>query len=508
MPLLSDADIGMAPEAAPKKRLLTDEEIMGGTDYGSMPWSEVLSRAKTNFMPKPGEAEALKERVGYFPSPTVVSDTVIGIGKAALGGAEMALGYGPESQISNEQEVAGDLWDHYKKYGSVAGIKELIAEKPGDVAVDALSLGVGPKVLRGSPKPAAAPVPKIATSAELKTAGGAGLNVVRDSGVYFTEDFIKPFSETLNTTAHNLGYRPGRAGTKELGAIMKDVEAMNNRPQSFREIHELDQDLNDIIVKQPGTTNANIAHQMKRAIDQFMKQVEDGAGQGIVAHGDITPAQAANIYKNSLSSYHHGKKADRVAALLKKADVDSWLYTQSGIAPQIKKHFRQVYKNDKKMVGYTPEERAMIEDIATGTLTDKALLLGSKLAIRGPVSFGMNAIFGSTFGGPMANAAMAGIGEVTKRAFDKRTRGKAERLKTHILEKGSENLRNLLGDAVHDQLEASPRGRGALTSWVKNRGRGATSRSLALIVAQEVNRPDLAPRIQAELDRLSEQGDQ
>jgi hypothetical protein len=289
---------------------------------------------------------------------------------------------------------------------------------------------------------------------------------------------------------------------------MKDVEAMNNRPQSFREIHELDQDLNDIIVKQPGTTNANIAHQMKRTIDQFMKQVEDGAGQGIVAHGDITPAQAANIYKNSLSSYHHGKKADRVAALLKKADVDSWLYTQSGRAPQIKKHFRQVYKNDKKMVGYTPEERAMIEDIATGTLTDKALLLGSKLAIRGPVSFGMNAIFGSTFGGPMANAAMAGIGEVTKRAFDKRTKGKAERLKTHILEKGSENLRNLLGDAVHDQLEASPRGRGALTSWVKNRGRGATGRSLALIVAQEVNRPDLAPRIQAELDRLSEQGDQ
>ena len=93
MPLLSDADI-LNP--APQKKLLSDEEIMGGaTDYGNMPWSEVLSRAKTNFMPKPGEAEALKERVGYFPSPTVVSDAVLGIGKAVLGGAEMALGYGP-----------------------------------------------------------------------------------------------------------------------------------------------------------------------------------------------------------------------------------------------------------------------------------------------------------------------------------------------------------------------------------------------------------------------------
>lgn len=476
-------------------------------DYENMSYSEAFSRGKKKFFPTQEEAEAFAHDVsGIWGPKRAIIDPAINMGKVVLGAAEKGLGFKPEQQISNEQEVAGDLWDRIQKYGTSAGRKELIAEDPGGVAVDVLGVAAPVKLARKGVAPK--PDPKIATGADLKQWGGAGLNVVRNSGVYFDKSFASPFAQTLNQTAYDMGFRPGRRGTAGLVGVMKDVSALDKKPVSFREIHELDQDLNDVIVTQPGTTNAAIARKMKGVIDQFMEKVEQGNGQGLIATGNITPAQAANYYKNSLAAYHQGKKVDRVAALLEKADVDSWLYTQSGIAPQIKKHFRQVYKDPKKMVGFSPEERALIKDIATGTLTDKALQLGSKLAIRGVVSAGTNALLGTTLGGPTASILLAGAGELSKRAFDRRTRGKAENLLTHMRTKGSDNLKALLGDATYDQVIKTPAGKNALASWLKNKGGGTTNRALSFVVANAIGRPDMQPQIQAELEAQQNQDQQ
>lgn len=98
-------------------------------------WKETFQTAKEN-MPSP--LEYVKSQ---FSNPI---EDVKNVGKTILGGAEHILGFTPEQQISNEQEVASRVGRHYGNYFSERGIKENISQDPTGTLTDILSFGLKP----------------------------------------------------------------------------------------------------------------------------------------------------------------------------------------------------------------------------------------------------------------------------------------------------------------------------------------------------------------------------
>jgi hypothetical protein len=117
---------------SPEDQESTVEEIAGSLGAkGERTWGETFAEAKKN-APNP-----IKDPVGYFKGQfSNPIEDVKNVGKLVLGGAEHALGFEPDQQISNEQEVASNFAKHYGNYFSEEGIKENIAENPGAVATD------------------------------------------------------------------------------------------------------------------------------------------------------------------------------------------------------------------------------------------------------------------------------------------------------------------------------------------------------------------------------------
>lgn len=500
MPLLSDADIGLTEQP---KRLLSDSDI--GLDYGNMSWSEVFSRAAPRIAEQFNEANERANR--EYLGPSIVKDVAIGTGKTILGAAEHALGFTPQQQISDEQEVASALLDRVKKYTSIGGVKELIATDPGGVAADVVSIALPTKSLRGTPTAA---VPKIATSAELKAGGGAGLNVAKESGVYFTDEFINPLADTLVQTARQGGFRPGRTGTSDLTNIMKDVESMRSRPWSFRDLHELGQDLNDAAGKAANTgnrTNLAIANRMRVAVNRFLDSVEKapknkrGQVEGVYATNDLAAADAVNIFQQSKQIYAAGKRAELAERMLRKAETDRSQFVQSGFANSIKKYARQTVKKDidGKRTGFSREDMTTLNELANNRISDWVLQKARSYA--GPVG----TLVGAQLGGPVGALVAYGLGEGVKATADRIALNRFTKFMEAIRVEGSQKLQALVGDVAIKHLDNTPKGRAAVTNWVKSIGTnraGAATKSLALIVSQIANRPDLAPRIEQEVGAI------
>lgn len=472
-------------------------------------WGDALSQGWSNFInPNSPENVAayreLKSR-NAFPSPTLPLDLAANVGKLALGGAENAanaLGYNVP-QISNEQDVAGQFGRHFSQY--VTNPKGLIANEPGSVVTDVLSLAT-PIKGGGAVEDAALTASRpIATVAKLKEGAGAGLNVARDSGVYFTSDYIKPLSDTLTSVAREMNFRPGRPGTAELGAIMKDVHSMSDRPWTVSDLQTLEQDLNDAwkVAKKAGHDQiAGIAGRMRGVVDKFSNEkvlnaATDNNGQipGMVATGDLTPEQALGILNQSNQIYRQAKVAQKLEAIGRKAEADAPQFAQSGEANALRKYARQTIKAhyDGKPTGLNAGEIQTLEQFNKGSFSEWLLKQGRRY-LKGPVG----ALLGHAVGGGLGAAAAVMAGEGAAKLADRLAVQKFNRFVMSVRDQGSQGLENLLGQAVYAHHVGTPAGRSAVQRWVSSigtKGYNASTRALALSVANSVNRPDLVPTI-------------
>jgi hypothetical protein len=174
-------------------------------------------------------------------APSDFANVVLGTAQQVANPVGTGLQFGKE--LATNPEFRGEVARHFTNYGSAAGIKENVGEHPIGTALDVATL-ITP--LKRTPAAVAeAAAPKILSSAELKAAGGAGLDMAKGSGVFFKPDFVQPLRDTLVATAKQMNFRPGRPGSEELGHILKDVDSMSSRPWSFDDVHTLQQDLND-----------------------------------------------------------------------------------------------------------------------------------------------------------------------------------------------------------------------------------------------------------------------
>jgi hypothetical protein len=411
-------------------------------------------------------------------------------------------------ELATNPEARGALVDHYKNYGSEAGWKKNIAD--ASIISDAAAF-TPLKGARKLPQAAAAP---LKTIKQLKEGGGAALNVARDSGVYFTSEFVHPLRNTLTTIAHDGGFRPGREGTSGLSKIMKDVDSMSDRPWGFRDIRELEQDLNDAWVKakrgtNPSDTLAGIAGRQRAAVRQFMQQVEGGATEGLYATGDLTPAQAAKVHQEGLKIYSTAKRAQGADQLRNLAENDKSQFIQSGVANSIRKRARQILARHHKgqHTGFDARDIETLENLRDGRVADWVLMKARRYA--GPVGTAIGAGVGESIGvgAPLGAAATWALGEGVSKAADTLAMRRLNRFVETIQADGTERLQALLGETAHNHLYGTPRGKAAAKNWIKSigtKGINAATRSLAAVIAQEAKRTDLIPRIEAEITKLVE----
>jgi hypothetical protein len=425
----------------------------------------------------------------------------------ALGVAQQIASPGGGAQagfaLATDPQAREGLAEHYGNYLSVPGIKKNIAERPISTGLDVATIAT-PIKLGGAARTSAAP---LKTIQQLKEGGGAALNVARDSGVYFTSEFVKPLQETMNQLAYNGGFRPGRKGTSELSDIMKDVEAMKDTPWGFRQIRELEQDLNDawLTAKRNGRdTVAGIAGRQRAAVRQFMEKVEDGNTEGLYATGDLTPDQAAGLHQDGLKLYATAKRGQRAETLRNLAENDASQFSMSGVANSIRKQARQILRSHYKgkATGFDANDLETMKTLRDGRLTDWALTEARRYS--GPVG----TLIGAQLGGPIGAGAGWLMGRGVSQAADKIAMRRLNRFIETIQSQGTERLQELLGEAAHQHLVGTPRGKATVARFIKSIGTmGATAagKSLALVLSQEVKRPDLAPRIESELSKLIEE---
>lgn len=471
-------------------------------DYANMSWSEAARRGIKRV---PGEAVDIAKGVAGLGVPG-------GGGKAAWGAIKVPLGavqLGAEwltgkeiPEVDNEQQSARDFGNYVGGYFSSAGLKKKIAEQPLATALDVATIAT-PLKGGGAAKAAA---PKIATTAELKAGGGAALNVARDSGVYFKSDFVQPLRDTLVGIAETGGFRPGRKGTAELADIMQDVDAMSSRPWGFKDIRELEQDLNDAWLgarKAGRETVAGIAGRQRQAVRQFMAEVEKGATDGIYATGDLSAAEAARLHSEGLKIYQDAKRAGGAERLKALAENDRSQFQLSGVMNGIRKQARGILRAHAqgKPTGYTAQDLETLKVLRDGQLTDWALAQARRYA--GPVGTMIGAQLGGTIGAGIAY----GIGRGVSAASDRIAMTRLNRFIETIQAEGSARLEGLLGEAADKHLMGIPQVRAAKANWVKRIGTtgvNAAGKSLALVIAQQVGNPALATRIEAELNKLVE----
>jgi hypothetical protein len=437
-------------------------------------------------------------------APSSAFNNMLGIAQqlASPGGQ---AGFGME--LATDPETRKGTIEHFTNYLSVPGIKKNIAENPVGVGIDVASLVTPMKVARVASGGAAA-APKILSTAELKAAGGAGLNVAKDSGVFFMEDFVKPLQTTIVDVAKRRNFRPGRRGTGELEDIMKDVTAMSERPWSFSDMQTLGRDLNDAwrVAKKAGYEDiAGIAGEMRATVNKFLDNVSNAKGEGLYAAGDLTPEQAAHIFQESNKIYRQAKVGQKLETIGKLSEIDSTQFVQSGQANALRKYARQTLREHAKgkPTGLNASEIKTLEDFNKGRLSDWALKNINRYA--GGV---MGAILGGTAGGPIGSAVAMGIGAGAKGLGDRLAVQRFNRFIESVRAEGSSRLEGLLDQTVHEHVAGTPRGKTVIRRWTESIGTNAVkaaSKSLAAVVAQTVKQPSLAPRIEQELMKIVEE---
>lgn len=472
---------------------------------GSMTWGEAGQKALKNLGPDLGNsAVGLLQQVG----------NPVGTG----------LEFGKELATSPEARQA--LKEHYTNYLSTEGLKKNIAENPVGTALDVATLvtplkGAG-LAAKGEELAAELPATKIAVgermspaTATLKSNAGATINAAKKSGVYFDTQFVKPLRDTITTIADEMNFRPGRPGTEELNNILKDVDSMSHRPWSFNDIHTLQMDLNDAwkVARNQGRDQvAGIAGRLRGVVSQFLDNVANSNGEGLIATGDITPERAAEIFKQGKAGYRQAKVAQKLETMGKLGQIDAQQFAQSGEANALKKYARQTLRDyyKGKATGLNPREVKTLEEFNKGALSEWALKKARQY-FKGPIGAILGSQIGSVIPGighAVGAAVGVGLGEGAGKLADRLAVQRWTKFIDSVREDGNQRLQSLLGDAVHGQITSTPRGKAAVNNWVNKigtTGLKAAARSLALVVAQEVRQPRLAPKIETELNQLADQ---
>lgn len=369
---------------------------------------------------------------------------------AALGGA---TGFGEsEGGVENRLKDAAE--------GAVGGA--VIG-----AAVPALGRAAG-KVVQAFRNRAAT---KMAPSAEaLKKQATDFYNASEKAGVIVKQEALQRFVPELQKQMAGLGidnelHRPA------VRAIERIAEDANRGNATFKHLDILRQIAGDVA----GNADKAIAQKgvaIKNALDDFVESLKPSD----IVTGDVRVAR--DMIETGRSLYRRMAKARTIEQLFDLAELRAGQYSQSGLENALRTEFRglarRIAKGQER--GWTKGEIQAIRKVATGggdIIGNAARLIG-KMAVRGPVSGGLNVGVGAALT-PAAGIATAGLGEVGKAASRAMTR----------------NAANQASRLVRS-------GAGSTASTVPQQ------RAVeALTMGQAMQGPRVKPRVEGDIDMLS-----
>jgi hypothetical protein len=263
--------------------------------------------------------------------------------------------------------------------------------------------------------------------------------------------------------------------------------------------------------------------------------------------GGADPATALKLLDDARGVYKQKVKSQKLDELHYQAELDAGAnYTQAGLEHALRRRFREVLRNKHERKGWSSDELRAMEEVVnggkisraigkvapTGALS-KTLVPTAGMVIGGGAGFLAGGPAGAAIAGPAVAAALPAAGAVGRNVATKRTLGAAQNVRgvvaggklgpsTHpatdavarglamgTIAQDRDRKANLdfaektLGPDMMAHVKKTPSLRPLLNNWLSSKASGSgadeTARALAQAIATEVNQPDLADRIFAEL---------
>lgn len=272
------------------------------------------------------------------------------------------------------------------------------------------------------------------TAAQLKQVATEAYQRAENAGLAVKPQYVQNIAQKLKQEAFAEGFDPGLH--PKIAAVINRLETEGNSPKTLRELENLRR-----IVRSPegDFTNPDQQRIASRLVDQYDNMVENISTPNVlVGNKDV----GIDALKEARKAYGQSRRQSTIEDLVKRAEISSGQYSQSGMDNALRVQFAQLAKNKKRLSAFTKEEQDQIVSIAQGGGNIEKFLRGiGKFSIRGPVSsvpyFGAMGL-SPDIGGPLAlgGAAVAEGGRrgaeamrqaAVKRLMDTIASGQAQR---------------------------------------------------------------------------------
>jgi hypothetical protein len=199
-----------------------------------------------------------------------------------------------------------------------------------------------------------------------------------NAGVIVKPQTIQSIAQRLSTEAKSAGFdkdlHPG------INAVFRRLGEEGATPKTLDEIEILRR-----VVRAPASDFANkdqqrIAKQLIRKFDESIDQL----GPNDITAGNAPEALSA--LRSARELYSRNKKSDTIEDLVKKAELSSTQYSQSGMENALRVQFRTLAKNRTKMSQFNKDEQEQIRKIVKGDSIQNTLRFVGKFAPTGVVS--------------------------------------------------------------------------------------------------------------------------
>lgn len=311
------------------------------------------------------ERQRVEEFRAAHPTAATVATTVGGLATGAAGyglGASFLRGAAPTAS-SMVPRATGDAIAYSALSGFGAG--ETLPERFRNAGAGAVAgLGTGPAAGAIGGRIANAGIVRAAPTEEaLQTASRALFDQARAAGVQFETLSFDNAVQTIRTNIMGPGFRAISA--PKAFAALDELAALPAAPY-FDDVNAVRQSVALIARRDASSVEREVARRILSEIDDYLGNLT----QTQVLAGD--PAAAAQFSAEARNYWRLAAKSDTITGALETAALSANANTPTGLQTAIRTQFRRIANNEALMRGYTDAERALIEEIATGRLTEDA----------------------------------------------------------------------------------------------------------------------------------------
>lgn len=306
--------------------------------------------------------------------------------------------------------------------GSALGGADSAVRSGGDMGETAMGAGVGgtlglagPAIGRVAGKTVAMfsrKNPTVMNMDEIKATKNLAYQTADQLGVRYKPDAFNSMIRDLTNDMQSMNLSPMRH--PKAASMVTDMQALKDSAPTLTQMDQLRQVVARDVAGSTDPAERHFGQAIIERIDNFL----DNADAVSVSAGD--PALGAATIKEARKLNTRMRKLEKIQNVDYAADLSA---SSSGSGGNVDNATRQRVKslllNEKKMRGFTPDERALMETIVRGSRGQNALRLAGKFS---PTSGGLSAMLG--VGATAANPAMAipaAAGYVAKTAADKIT---------------------------------------------------------------------------------------